>query len=58
MGVHIQRHLKEEQAEAIDKWLVVVSNNNVILNSYGTRKLNKAIFNFKTILYVLLCGPQ
>ena len=54
VSIHILRHLKEEPAWVIDKWLQVIS----FKVSYTTK--NKAIFKFKPILYALLClcGPQ
>ena len=34
MGIQVSRHLKEELAWAIDKWLQFISN---ISNSYATK---------------------
>ena len=48
-GTRIEAY-KRELVWAIDKWLPVISN-------YTTKRLkNKAVLNFKAILYVLLCG--
>ena len=49
MGMHISRHLKEEQKCTTDKQLWVISN-------YTTKELKiKAVLKFKTILDALLC---
>ena len=48
MSIHVSRHLKEELAWAIGKWLWVISNTNVIKNSYTIKNLkNKAVLNGK-----------
>ena len=44
MNVHVMGCLKEELAWAIDKWLWVISNTNVIKNSYTTKKLKNKPF--------------
>ena len=60
VDVRISSHLKEELAWAIDKWLRVISNYNVIKNSDSTKVLKgtkeESRFKFKTMLYALLCG--
>ena len=55
MGVvRISRLLKEKVAWATDKWIRIISNNNVIQNSYATKELyNTAILNIKQ--YCMLC---
>ena len=47
MNVHVSRHLKEELAWAIDKWLRVISNTMLFKTvSYTTKNLkNKAILS-------------
>ena len=47
MNIHVSRHLKEELAWAIDKWLQVISNKMLFKTVIPLR-------NFKTILYALL----
>ena len=43
MGIHISKHLKEEFAWPIDKWLWVI-RNTLFENSYTTKELkNKAV---------------
>ena len=44
MNVHVSIYLKEELAWAIDKWLWVISNTNVIKNSYTTKNLKHKPF--------------
>ena len=39
--IYTSRCLREELALAIDKWLLVISNINVIQNSYTIQKLKK-----------------
>ena len=54
MNIHVSRHLKEELAWAIGKWLWVISNTNVIKNSYTIKNLkNKAVLNGKQ--YCMCC---
>ena len=43
-NVHVSKQLKEELAWAIDKWLQVISNTNVIKNSYATKNLKNKPF--------------
>ena len=40
----MSRHLKEEVVWAIDKWLWVISNTNVIKNSYTTKNVKNKLF--------------
>ena len=40
----VSRRLKEELAWAIDKWLRVISNTNVIKNIYTTKNLKNEPF--------------
>ena len=39
-GIH-KRCLKEKMAWAIDKWLQIISNANVIKNNYTTKNLKE-----------------
>ena len=57
IDILVSSHLKEELAWTVDKWLRVISTKS-IKNSKATKEL-KGIshFKFKTILYMLLCGP-
>ena len=57
VNVHLSRHVKEELAWAVDKWLQVISNTNVIKNSYTTKNLKSKPFKFKTVLFALPCDP-
>ena len=44
LNVHVRGHLNKELAWAIDKWLWVISNTNVVKNSYTTKNLNNKPF--------------
>ena len=44
VSVCVLSHLKEELALAIDKWLQIISNTNVIKNSYTTKNLKNKPF--------------
>ena len=46
MNVHASKHQKEELAQAIDKWLQVISNKMLFRTVIPLRK-NKAILNLK-----------
>ena len=51
-------HLKEELAWAVVKRLWVISTIMLLKNSKSTKELKRTShFKFKTILYMLLCGP-
>ena len=46
VNVRVSRHLKEELAWVIDKWLWAISNKMLVV--YTTKKLkNKAVLNLK-----------
>ena len=59
IDVHILSHLKEELAWVIGKWLWVISTIKCCLKNSKTTKGLKGTSHskFKTILYMLLCGP-
>ena len=53
MGVRIPRHLEEELAWAIDKWLWVISH--IMLFSYITKELkNKVILSLNNIVCIAM----
>ena len=56
MNVHVSRHLIQELACTIDKWLQVISTTVLFktVTVYTSRNLKH--FKLKTILYALLCG--
>ena len=55
VGIHVSRHLKEELAWAIDKWLWIISNIMLFKTViYTTKELkNKAVLNLKQ--YCMYC---
>ena len=61
VNVCISNHLKEDLAWATDKWLWVISIIMLFKKQlYSTKKLKElksSFFKFKTILFMLLCGP-
>ena len=44
MNIHVSGHLNKELVWAIDKWLWVISNTNVVKNSYTTKNLKNKPF--------------
>ena len=54
MNVCVSRRLKEELAWVIDKWLWVINN---LKQLYHKENKDYSRFEFKTILYALLCDP-
>ena len=57
VDICVLSHLKEELAWAIDKWLRVISTIMLFKKHNNTAKELNSHFKFKTILYMLLCGP-
>ena len=51
VDIHISSHLKEELAQAVDKWLQVIS---IIKNSFSTRLKNKAVLFLNNIVYIAM----